>query len=87
MRTTVWARFVVVVVLAAMLSLPGRPELIMLGPPTLPDCAPGLLLVALVGAEALHMSCVRHEQVLPYGWKTDQQYAKRRPQVKLTWNL
>lgn len=30
-----WARFVVVVVLAAQVSLPGKPELLKLGPPTL----------------------------------------------------
>ena len=43
--------------LAARLSLPDMPELISL---TLPGCAPGLLPVALVGAKALHMSCVTH---------------------------
>ena len=56
---TVQARLVVVaVVLTARLSLPGRTELIKLGPPTLPYCA--LRPVALVGAKALHMSCVTH---------------------------
>ena len=59
-HTVVWVRLVVMVVLTARLSLPGRTELKKLGPPTLPRCALGQLLVALVGAKALHVSCVTH---------------------------
>ena len=55
-------KVVVVVVLAARLSLPGRAELNKLGRPTLPLCAPGPLPVALVRAThaqlALH-GCAR----------------------------
>ena len=59
-HTAVWVRLLVLVVLTARLSLPGGAELKKLGPPTLPLCAPGPLLVALVGAKALHVSCVTH---------------------------
>ena len=59
-RTAVWVRLVVVVVLTARLSLPGRAELNKLGLPTLPQCAPGPLPMALMGAKALHVSCVTH---------------------------
>ena len=58
--TAVRERRVVVVMLTARLSLPGGAELNKLGPPTLPLCAPGPLPVALVGAKALHVSCVTH---------------------------
>ncbi len=44
------------------LSLPGRAELQKLGPPALPLAPLGLHATALVGAEALNVSCTMHIQ-------------------------